>query len=211
MKTLAPFVFDSAECRAELDKFKAILDSKSSLSERADLLPLFRECTHLTALLGALFPGIGPADRVAYEFSVFGDFASDIVIGNAGQQVYCAVELEDAGPDSVFHCLPGRSTTEWGKRFEHGFSQLIDWFFAWDDQKATFAFEKHFGHGPVDLFGMLLIGRSSNMSDHDRRRLRWRADRVSINTHKILCSTYDELYERLNREWNFRSSTPSAS
>ena len=97
--------------------------------------------------------------------------------------------------------LRNKSTTEWGSRFEHGFSQLVDWFFSFDDHKNSAGFTKHFGFGHIEFFGMLLIGRSRDISDHDRTRLRWRSGKVSVNTHKVYCRTYDDLYETLNSDW----------
>jgi hypothetical protein len=140
---------------------------------------------------------------------VFGNFAPDIIVGNSERQTYCAIELEDAGPDSVFSRSGARVTPEWGRRFEHGFSQLVDWFFAWDDHKATAGFAKHFGYGHVEFYGLLLIGRSGGMSATERIRLRWRSGRVMVNSQKVYCRTYDDLYQSLDRYWHLLSDFPS--
>lgn len=190
-----------ARCRTELDELRTLLDSKGELSERHDVQPLFRRCTQLAAFIGTMIPDIGPADRLAYEFPVFGDYTADIVIGNAARGAYCAIELEDARANSVFTKLPGRASAEWGRRLEHGFGQLVDWFFAFDDHRNTAGFAKHFGYGHVEFSGALIIGRTKDVPEHELRRLRWRSSRVTINTHKIYCRTYDELYEALNHDW----------
>jgi hypothetical protein len=207
MKSLAPVDFDLRRCRAELDEFKDVLDSHSELTERDHLAPLFKRCPNLTAFIGTRIPEIGPANRLAYEFEVFGDFASDIVLGNFERQAFCAIELEDARPDSLFQRVGVKATTEWGRRFEHGFSQLVDWFFAWDDHKSTAGFAKHFGHGHVEFYGMLVIRRSADIAPADQTRLRWRSGRVTINTHKFYCRTYDDLYESLDKDWRLLSLT----
>jgi hypothetical protein len=201
MKALDAHVFDPAKSRTELDEFKALLDAHPALAERDHLMPLFKWCRHLTALIGTQIPGIGTPDRVASEFQVFGDYAADLVIGNSDLAVFCAIELEDAGPDSIFHRAGAKATPEWGRRFEHGFSQLVDWFYAWDDYRGTAGFAKHFGHGKVEFYGVLLIGRSADLSPADRDRLHWRSQRVSVNTHKVFCWTYDDLYTLLDRDW----------
>src|SRR4051794_31821020 len=121
MKEFLKIEFDPVQCRKELDHFQALLASKQDLSERHDLQPLFKECQQLAAFIGTSFPDIGPANRLAYEFQIFGDYAADIVIGNFERKTYCAIELEDARPNSVFHKLEGKATREWGRRFEHGF------------------------------------------------------------------------------------------
>jgi hypothetical protein len=54
---------------------------------------------------------------------------------------------------------------------------------------------------------MLVIGRSADISTADQTRLRWRSGRVTINTHKIYCRTYDELYESLDKDWRLLSLT----
>ncbi len=210
MKSLDPISFDLARCRVELDQFKALLDSVPTLGEREHIMPLFRCCRNLTALLGMRIPELGRADRLAYEFPIFGDFAADIVLSSSETQVVCAIELEDAGPDSVFQKVGHRSTPEWSRRFERGFSQLVDWFYAWDDHKSSVGFAKHFGFGHVVFAGLRVIGRSTDMSVADRSRLRWRSDRVVVNSHKIYCRTYDELYDSLNRDWQVLSSVSHA-
>lgn len=210
MKEFGTIQFDPIQCRRELDRLQTLLDSRHELSERADLLPLFKDCPQLVAFLGTCISNLGPANRLAYEFQIYGDFSADLFIGNFDKRTYCAIELEDARPNSVFNRIEGKSTAEWGRRFEHGFSQLIDWFFSFDDHKNSAGFTKHFGYGHVSFSGMLLIGRSSDVSDHDRARLRWRSDRVSVNTHKIACFTYDELLETLNNDWRLLSLTGSA-
>jgi hypothetical protein len=205
MKEFSTINFDPAQCQTELDRFQTILTSEQELSERHDLQPLFKDNPQLAAFIGTSIPHLGPANRLAYEFQVFGDFAADVVIGNFEKKTFCAIELEDARPNSVFNKAEGRATSEWGRRFEHGFGQLVDWFFSFDDHKNSAGFAKHFGYGHIDFFGMLLIGRSKDISEHERTRLRWRSDRVIVNTHKVFCLTYDDLYEALTNDWRLFS------
>jgi hypothetical protein len=205
MKEFMSIDFDPGQCRKEVDRFQALLDSKAELSERNDLQPLFKESPQLSAFIGTIFPNIGPANRLAYEFGIFGDYRADILIGNFERKSFCAIELEDARPNSIFSKAGDKGTTEWGRRFEHGFGQLVDWFFSFDDQKNTVHFTKLFGYGYIEFFGLLLIGRSADISEHDRTRLRWRPDRVSVNTHIVYCRNYDELCKDLNNSWRLLS------
>ena len=133
MKDFRPVNFDPPQCRRELDLFRSLLTSKEELSERDDIQPLFKASSQLSAFVGTCFPNIGPANRLAYEFDVFGDFTADIVIGNSERNVFCAIELEDAHQNSIFNKLESRAAKEWGRRFDHGFGQLVDWFFSFDD------------------------------------------------------------------------------
>ena len=45
--------------------------------------------------------------------------------------------------------------------------------------------------------GMLIIGRSAGVSESDRARLKWRTEKVRIDSHSIDCLTFDDLYEYL--------------
>jgi hypothetical protein len=205
MKELASITFDPAQCRRELDQLQALLASKAELSERGDLQPLFKSCPQMTAFVGTCIPGIGPANRLAYEFEIFGDYSADLIIGNVDNKTFCAIELEDARPGNILQKGDRRTVKEWGRRLEHGFGQLVDWFFSFDDNKNSAGFTKHFGYGHIEFFGMLLIGRSADLDEHDRTRLRWRSDRVSINSHKVFCRTYDELFAALDEQWKLGS------
>lgn len=205
MKGFFPVIFDPTACRAQLDQLHTLLSEKTELAEREDILPLFHNCPQLTAFVETLITGIGPADLLAYEFDVFGEFAADVIIGNSEYRTFCAIEFEDARANSVLAKSDRRATKEWGRRFERGFGQLVDWFFAFDDTKNSAGFARHFGYEHVEFFGMLVIGRTADLSDHDRTRLRWRSDRVSINSHKVYCRTYDELYSGLDSQWRLSS------
>lgn len=152
------------------------------------------------------FSVLGIPDRLAYEFDVFGDFAIDIMIGNFERKAFCAIELEDARSNSVFHRLKGKATAEWGHRVEHGFSQLVDWFYSFDGYKNTPGQAKNFGYGHIQFFGLLLVGRSAGHARHEADRLRWRSDKISINGHKVYCQTYDEIYEFLDSQWRLLSA-----
>jgi hypothetical protein len=102
MKTLEKIDISVSRCKTELAEFKRLLDSKASLSERDDILPFFNAHRHLAALVGSYNPRINRFDRIATEFSLFGDYACDLVIGDSITHNFCFVEFEDATPKSVF-------------------------------------------------------------------------------------------------------------
>ena len=83
MKELQSFQLDFARCGAELDEFRQLLDVKSELSERKDVLPFFRKRPNLGALMGLLAADVITPDRLAFEFSIFGDFTCDVAIGDS--------------------------------------------------------------------------------------------------------------------------------
>lgn len=70
---LEPVAFDHALFEAELAALGALLASQADLSERDDILPLFRKRRHLSAFLGTFVPDFVPATELAFEFPFFGD------------------------------------------------------------------------------------------------------------------------------------------
>ncbi|QTA93079.1 Shedu anti-phage system protein SduA domain-containing protein [Desulfonema magnum] len=194
MKDFQAFEFDPVLCGQELDKFRNLLDTKAELSEQGELLPLFRESENFTALIGNLHPGITKVDKIAQEYDLFGDFVCDFAVGDSNRNAYCFIELENAKRNSIFK-KGTRATSEWGYRFEHGFSQVIDWFYKLDDEEKSYAFEDRFGARSIDSMSMLIIGRSEFLASSEQRRLRWRERHVIVHSQQVRCLTYDELFQ----------------
>jgi hypothetical protein len=202
-KNLEEIVFNPDKCRLEIAAFKKLLQSKKELAERADIQKFFKKHKQLSAFIGTFAPNIGPATRLGYEFPFMGDFSADIVLGNKEKGVFCVIEFEDGRLDSIFTKVPNKATTEWSRRFEHGFSQLVDWFSSLDDFKKTDRFAKDFGHGHVSFIALLVLGRNAGVSEHDRNRLRWRTEKVRIDSHTVECLTFDDLYQYLEMRIGF--------
>jgi len=202
-KDLEPIAFDPKQCRKELAAFKKLLDNKEALAERADIQAFFKARKQLSAFLGATIPRLGIADCLAHEFPIQGDYAADVMLGNRGMKAFCAVEFENGNPGSIFTKVPSKSTREWSRRFEHGFSQLVDWFHALDDLKKTDRFAKDFGQGHIRFIGLIILGRSTDLTDYDKSRLAWRSEKVLVDSHPIECMTYDGLYEHLSFRISF--------
>jgi hypothetical protein len=137
VKDFKVIVYDPAKVRKELADLDKLLKSRPSLSERKDLIPFFKRREQLSAFIGTYALNIGPGTHLAYEFPFLGDFAADFIVGNREQGEYLVVELEDATPTSVFTKVTGKKTKEWSRRFDHGYSQLIDWFSCLDDYRRT--------------------------------------------------------------------------
>jgi hypothetical protein len=134
-------------------------------------------------------------DRVAHEYPLFGDFSSDLLIGDWERRGYVLVEFENAAPNSVFVKKPGKATPEWSPRFEHGFSQIADWFYKIDTQRHAADFEERFGSRAVQMSGLLILGRREDFGPRERDRLGWRQQHVSVNGNQIHCMTFDDLCE----------------
>ena len=197
-KRLQEIAFDPGRCRIELAAFKKLLDSKAQLEERSDIQKFFERRKQLAAFIGTYAPDIGPAELIAFQFPFIGDFVADIVLGNRDTSTFCIIEFEDGKSNSIFKKVRTKATTEWSARFEHGFSQLVDWCCTLDDFKKNDRFAKDFGPGHVRFIAILILGRSAGVSQDDRIRLRWRTEKVRVDSHTIECLTFDDLYEHLS-------------
>lgn len=197
MKSFRSIVFDPTSFTSEFARFTSLLDAKTELSEKRELLPLFKTSPNLVAMLGNLHPGISRVDRVAYEYDLFGDFACDFAVGDSTRNAYCFVELEDAKKNSIF--MPSsRATPDWATRFEHGFSQIVDWMYKLSDTEKSDSFEDRFGAKSIDVMCILVVGRSAFISPSEQRRILWRERHVVVHSQKIRCLTYDQLREEFS-------------
>lgn len=197
MKAFEPFTFDYDLSIKELKEFEELLLSKNELSEKDVILPFFRKRKQLTALIGTLHPNIARFDKVAFELSLMGTFACDVAIGDSNSKSYCLIEFEDAKKDSMFKKNGKKDKLEWSPRFEHGFSQIVDWLWLLDDLKSTKALSTLFGSSDISFTAFLIIGRSQYITEEEEQRLRWRQNKTWINSHQVFCFTFDELFKTL--------------
>ena len=156
---------DPKQCRVEIDEFGVLLASKAELSEKYDIQPFFKSRLQLSAFIGSFMRNIGPATQICFEYGFFGDFAADIVLGDKAYRQFCVIEFEDGRLQSIFKPSPSGNTRVWSPRFEHGFSQIIDWYTMLDDLKKSQRFKRDFGDGHVRFSAMLIIGRDAGFTD----------------------------------------------
>lgn len=200
-KTFEPVTFDLEQLARELLEFRSLLDGTVELSEAEDILPFFRDRPQLATQVAALnLPH--EIDCYCHEFDLFGNYRCDLAVGDTAGRAYALIEFEDARPESVF-ASGDRYNPSWGRRFERGFSQLVDWFWLIDRYRDNVDFRRRFGDGHIVFHGILVIGRNRFLTAEQRDRLAWRLDRVSINTHKVSCITFDDLYRFLNKRLQF--------
>jgi hypothetical protein len=197
MKTFSPIKFDPEAARIEVAEFRDLLDSKASLKEREEILPFFRGRPQLSALIGGIGPDVFLPDRLAWELQLFGEYACDLAVGDSASGEFCLVEFEDAAPGSIFTAVKGKSTPEWSRRFERGFGQIIDWFRIIDDLDRTDLLRSKFGVASPYCAGLLVIGRSHDLYPTLRERLAWRSRHVVVRSKRVVCMTFDELYQNL--------------
>jgi len=163
VKPLDSFNISLEKCVTELAAFDSLLAKKTALDERSDVLSFFRTNTHLAAYIGSYQPRLTRFDRIGVEFTLFGDFRADLLIGDSVNHCHCLIEFEDANADSIFK-PSARSTPDWSPRFEHGFGQLVDWFWKIDDLRQTAQGRSIFGQDTHDFMGVLVIGRDQFIS-----------------------------------------------
>ena len=206
-KQLEPVSFDLARFQQELTALDNLLKRRASLKEREVVLPFFRNRHHLAAALGSYSSHLTLATELAFEFPLFGDFTTDLILGSRSKGAFCLVEFEEGSSDSIFKKQPKRGEPEWSARFEHGFSQLVDWFYRLADLKGTDSFCKAFGYGHVHFSALLVIGRDAGLNDAKRTRLRWRTEKVLIDSHAVNCVTFDELAATLRTRFAYYIDT----
>lgn len=209
---LAPWVYDEATARVDLDALEALLTARDELAERDDILPFLRAHPHLCALIGSYNRRANVYNRLGLEVPLFGQFTADLVSGDGTARAYTLVEFEDGRPGSMF-VRRARQRTEWSPRCERGLSQLTDWLWLLDDQEHTHIFEEIFGARPITATVVLIIGRDSGLAPADRRRLEWRRDHVVINSQHLYCCTFEELVRDLRwkarwRPWIQEGASP---
>ncbi|HEV3343597.1 MAG TPA: Shedu anti-phage system protein SduA domain-containing protein, partial [Pirellulales bacterium] len=133
---LEPVTFDPPTFRQELNEFDTLLKSNSDLKEREDIVPFFKTRKHLTAYIGTLYLRVAVATEVCFEFDISGNFAADVLLGSRAANQFCIVEFEPGEEDAIFK-KQNRKNPEWSARFEHAFSQIVDWFWALEDQRGS--------------------------------------------------------------------------
>ncbi|WP_164929396.1 Shedu immune nuclease family protein [Gloeobacter violaceus] len=195
-KVFSNFDFNIQNCRSQLFEFRRLLENGPFLSERDHIQPFFEQSPDLSSFIGKYHPDIAKIDRLAFRLNLFGDFCCDIAIGDSTRHTYCFVEFEDANSNSIFS-VRGRSTPEWSRRLERGFSQIVDWFCKLDELKNTPDYENLFGSRMIDYIGLLIVGRSMNMEVREQRRLKWRSTNTVVNSKRVICLTFDQLYNDL--------------
>lgn len=149
------------------------------------------------------------ATEVCYEFDIAGNFRADVLLGSRAAGEFCVVEFEP-GDEAVFKRQPQRKNPEWGARFEHAFSQIVDWFWALDDLRQTDDFRTTFGDGQVVFTSLLVMGRDADIVGTMRRRMEWRAKKVLIDSNTVNCVTFDGLYSALRAKYEFYAAAAEA-
>jgi hypothetical protein len=190
--------FDVNVAQTELSAFKTLLDTNTALAERKQVLANFAKWPNLCSLFGTHHPRINRADLVKRELRVGAHFIADVGVRRAGTDNVCLVEFEGAKPNDIFSARrQGRKIAPWASAMEKGFSQIVDWAWALDTNRDTPDFQDAFGSKRPNVMTVLVIGRSSSLSDATRMdRWQWRSRLVKFSgIEGVQLQTYDELYQ----------------
>jgi hypothetical protein len=190
---------DLMKSEVQLNELEDFLATNPELHETkaGGLQEFFDQRLDLLLLLGDVFgAGFWPA-KYKKEFSIFNEFRADYVVSNAEMSKFLFIEFEDAKSDSIFSRKGNSKSTisyEWSSRFEHGFSQVLDWHFRIDDFRRSSKMKEHFGRQDIEYEGLLVIGRDAALTAQGTEdRLKWRKENVTVNSRRIGCVTFDQL------------------
>ncbi len=207
MKKLLSIEINRKKLVSDLNKFEEFLKESRNKKERDDILKFFKGedeggsiKENLITALG-LLGGLEVPNQYAVELSLFGDFSCDAASGDGEAGDFTLIEFEDAQLHSVFGKLPNSGgLPKWSQRFEHGFSQLVDWAWRISSETNTDAVQRVFGCRKPHINFMLIIGRSAELDEKSgRERLNWRSKQVSFGAHKMTCLTFDDVLHGLRR------------
>jgi hypothetical protein len=193
MKDLTKHAFNATTCRKEWLEFDNLLKTKKTIDENKDVLPFFKTRHDLSSLISGYFPDIKTVDVLAHEYPIYGAFKADLVVGESSTHNYLLIEFEDGNPNSIFRTKKGKSTPEWATRFEGAFSQLIDWLWKLEDMRSTADFTHVFGSRHANFQGLIIIGKDMALGDQELSRLKWRTDRVIVDSKAISCVSFNDL------------------
>lgn len=177
------------------------------------MIPFFKARPHLCAALGYANNAVELPDRWASELDLFGDFACDVAVGDSEANAYTLIELEDAQEYSILSRLErGKAMKRWSSRFEHGFSQLVDWVWRISAEgESSAAFRRIFGDNNPSIHLLLVVGRDADLTKDDLTRLRWRANHLFLGQYKMSCFTFDGLSQSIRRRLLLAAQPPNVA
>jgi hypothetical protein len=199
VKGFEPIALNRIQLQAELDDFEVFLTCTKSLKERKHIAPFFKQKKHPVAALGLTNSGIAMPDRVSTELSLFGDFTCDAASGDSVSKAFLLIEFEDATERSVLGSAGPGKVKPWSPRFEHGFSQLVDWAWRLSESHESQAFRRIFEMNDPSIHLLLIAGRDADLNDDDQARIRWRANSMTIGAYRMSCLTFDGALNALRR------------
>lgn len=193
--------------RKSLDDFEYLLSENENIGE-TELLNFFKSRPQLILLMGRVV-GVDAPRKYNDELPIIGKFRSDFVVSDKAQKNFSFIEFEDAKEDSIFKKTLNKKTSvyPWSSRFEHGYSQVIDWYLHLSLNNQTPNMKAEFGEYEISYSGALIIGRRSSLDKADcSERFEQRVRKSLIDSKHIACYTFDDLYEAMEDQFSILSS-----
>lgn len=189
-------IIDPQALKNELSQFEQLL--KKQWFEEIEASTLFKNSKNLIATFGNFNTSINNPDLIGEEVWIQDLVRCDFAAGDSKSRHFVLVEFEDAKTTSLFkNPTGGKKIPDWSARFEHGFSQLVDWAWIMNDASNSISVKTTF-QGEVKDWNLLLIaGRNSSLNCVGTDRLAWRSKFASVHGHKVHHFTYDELYDSI--------------
>jgi hypothetical protein len=205
MPVLDEIVLDGAALLADIEALRQFLGTNPQ-AERKQLLPFFATRPQLCTLIGMLHDRVKLVTHWNHELDLFGDFRCDLAVGSPKDGAFVLIEFEDARRASLFDRRGRVKNSHWGLRAERAVSQVNDWLFRLNTEGASARMERDFGNRNCVFMGVIVVGRSRDVSAYDRARLDWRSQNTLIGGSKLSIFTYDDLLEWLDGRARFLTS-----
>ncbi|BBL76060.1 DUF4263 domain-containing protein [Methylomagnum ishizawai] len=185
MQSFEEFAFDPWQCRKELAGLAAKLNAPETFAHGPDILDWFRRHKHLSAFIGAYFPYLAQADRLAFDYDLLGVSLCDIAIGDSVAGEFCFVALGTGGGE------------DWAEQFDRGCGRMIDWFWRLAETRGSNQSLRRFGPHYSGFQGLFIAGLETRLDPDQIKRLHWRREHLLADDKPLHCVTYDELYQHL--------------
>lgn len=216
MITMKSGRLDLQEADADIKAFEKLLKDHQELEETGagSLQEFFTARPNLLLLMGQTFCIGLRAAAYLHECSIVHEFRADYAVANEDRSKFLFVEFEHAKKESIFPTkakTSGNNSYQWSKIFEHGFSQVVDWYFRLDDYEKTSKIEEHFGTDKIKYVGILVVGRDIFLKQSGlTKRFEWRREHTVIDSKHLSCFTFDELARELRGHYESLVDTTSA-
>ena len=110
----------------ELDEFGDLLRDNDILEKENQIQPFFKNRHHLCSGVGLL--NIFKPNSIIFDFEIGGELTCDLLLISNHHTMSYLVKFEDAQPDSLFAMVENKEISKFSSRFEHSYSQILEWF-----------------------------------------------------------------------------------
>lgn len=202
-------IFDKVQCQKEINDVKVLFSNTPDIDETkgkgsysGGLQGIFRNRTQLFALMGKIVFG-----EIATKWNdevKFGNFRADFIIANDKKNKVCLIEFENAKMESIFRKKTHSDKTityEWAPRFEHGYSQILDWKYYSIEEKTSL--KNDFQVHPKEIEFALCIGWNKHLQQSNfQERFDFRKNKVTVESKTFYCMCFDSFVDELQEKLN---------